>query len=64
VKKPAIPSITAGADNTDRVLRALKENVELINGTRTGTLDQLGSNASVDDIVNKINEIVDRLNVK
>jgi hypothetical protein len=63
MKKPAIPSIIGVTDTaTIRILAALKENVELINGTREGAIQKIPVGASLYVCVEKINEIIGRLN--
>lgn len=60
MKKPAIPS-PIGLD-AERVLRPMKEILEDITGQRSGELARLQTTASTVDIINKVNEIVGRLN--
>lgn len=64
-KKPGIPAIASTEPNLASVLLALKENVEIITGARpkVGTISQLASTASLTDVINKVNEIIIRLNV-
>jgi len=66
MKKPAIPAAHGGVvDPTlQRMLIALKENLEIITGARPqlGEIDQLASTATTAEIVAKINEIISRLN--
>lgn len=56
-KKPAIPAIPAGV-SAYSVLEALKENVEVINGTRNSRVGVLLSSASGADVINKINVLI------
>lgn len=58
--KPAIPS-PAGME-AERVLRPMKEILDQITGARSGELTQLTAAATTADIINKLNEIVQRLN--
>lgn len=62
MRKPAIPSVP----NTDaalyNVLTSLKESVEVFTGVRGGQIRQLSSGASLADVINKVNEIVVKLN--
>lgn len=62
MKKPSIPAINAKDGELQRVLLALKENAEILNGTRGGRLEPLASNASTADLIAKVNEIIERLN--
>ena len=62
MKKPAIPSVPPQADSLYNLLASIKENVEQITGVRGGQLTKLSSTATNDDIIGKINEIIDRLN--
>jgi hypothetical protein len=39
----------------------VKESLEIIMGRRGGKIDPLPANASIDDVIAKINEILDRL---
>lgn len=45
------------------MLSALKENVEIMSGVRSGELKTLSNNASLADVISKVNEIIARLNV-
>lgn len=56
-KKPAIPAIPAGVPAYS-VLEALKENVEVITGTRNSRVGLLTSSASGADIINKVNLLI------
>ena len=60
IKKPAIPTISGL--NTINVLGALKENIEVLTGARHGELTQLASTATTSEIIDKINQIVIRMN--
>lgn len=62
MKKPAIPAINAKDGELQRVLLALKENAEILNGTRGGGIQTLASDASSSDLIAKVNEIIERLN--
>ncbi len=56
-----IPS-TSGIDPaTKRVLDPLKENVEQLRGRRGTKIEALSSTASTAEIIDKINEIIARL---
>lgn len=62
MKKPSIPSINVKDGELQRVLLSLKENAEIINGTRIGKITMLSSGATNIEVIDKINEIIDRLN--
>jgi hypothetical protein len=62
MKKPSIPSVNFADGELQRVLLALKENAELLNGTRIGKITSLNSTANTSEVISKINEIIDRLN--
>lgn len=60
--KRAIPPAPKAQDAVTRgMLEALKENVESINGARGGKLSTLALNATLEDAVAKINEIIARI---
>ena len=63
-KKPAIPAPGTSDMTLNMVLNTMKENIELITGARPGTkqIIPLGTAASTDEIIAKINEIVARIN--
>ncbi len=58
MKKRAIPQPTA--DQTE-INRAVKENLEILQGLRGGTIAQLPTTATTAEIIAKLNEIVSRL---
>ena len=63
MKKPAIPSTMGVSDPVARnLLSALKENVEIISGARGGEIQSLPSNATLSDVISKINEIIGKMN--
>lgn len=63
MKKPSIPAIQGVSDQAlIRLLTPIKENIELMNGIRTGTLEKLPENADLTAVVGKINEIIERIN--
>lgn len=61
MKKPAIPNIAPQAANAYSVLQALRTNVEILTGTRGGAIQPLPATASQDDVIRKVNEIIERL---
>ena len=64
-RKPGIPSVLLQDQGLNNVVSALKENIEIITGSRIGVgeIRSLGAPATNDQIVAKINEIIARLNV-
>lgn len=60
MKRP-IPQLPVGDEAMVRVLRALKENQEEMMGQRGGRLTELESTATTDEIIDKINEIIRKL---
>lgn len=61
-KKPGIPAINPRT--VMQVLGALKQNVETLTGVRGRPLEQLDDDATTAEIVDKINEIIVRLNAR
>lgn len=57
MKKPVIPSNEGIA-----TLAAIKANLDILTGRIGGELKPLSATASTADIINKINEIITRLN--
>lgn len=62
MKKPSIPSVNVADQRVASLLRPMKENIESITGARGGPLVQLPSDATLDDVISKINAIIVRLN--
>jgi hypothetical protein len=63
MKKPAIPSTQQVADPVvASILRPIKENLEIMTGIRGGLIETLADNASLSDVISKINEIIGRIN--
>jgi hypothetical protein len=63
MRKPAIPSLLTIKDaSLAAVLIPMKENIEIINGSREGLLTTLPTDATLTQAVAKINEIIIRLN--
>lgn len=64
-RKPGIPSVALQDPNLTVVVNALKENIEIITGSRLGVgeIRTLGATASTAEIVAKLNEVIKRLNV-
>lgn len=64
VKKPAIPAMQgAGLDRrVIDLINPIKQNIELLTGVRGGRIEQLDNTASLDDVIDKLNEVIARLN--
>jgi hypothetical protein len=64
MKKPGIPSVTITDTATQQMVSALKENIELITGARpqVGELRPLAGRVDPTGLVNKVNEVINRLN--
>ena len=63
MKKPAIPGTQTVTDPVvASILRPMKENLEILTGVRGGIIEQLPVNASNSQLIDKINEIIQRLN--
>jgi Tfp pilus assembly protein PilO len=63
MRKPAIPSLLPIKDTSlAAVLAPMKENIEIMNGSREGLLQTLPTGATLPEAVAKINEIIIRLN--
>lgn len=56
-----IPSPSGCGKEEARVLDAVKENVEQLRGVRGGKIQPLPATATTTDIINKINELISRL---
>lgn len=65
MKKPAIPSVQPVTDKVVAgILGPMKENIEALTGVRGSPLEKLPTNADLGSVISKINEIIDRLNVR
>lgn len=64
IKKPAIPPYTSTDKTLTQAMQAIRENIEIMNGSRPGTsqIDQLSTTATSDQIIAKINQIIVALN--
>lgn len=64
IKKPGIPAVNTVDRTLNQSIAALKECVEIIIGARVGVSEirTLGTGATNDEIISKINEIIQRLN--
>lgn len=63
MSKPAIPAIPVGDPPLFDVLSAMKEEIETVRGIRVPPLVPLNDDASLGDVIDKINEIIARVNV-
>jgi len=64
VRKPSIPIYPTSDRTLNSTLTAIKENIEIINGSRAsiGPLTQLPATATPDEVITKLNQIIARLN--
>jgi len=64
MKKPAIPGTGSLPQELAQVIEPLKANVELITGARPGSIlvNPLGTDASLSDVISKVNQILSRIN--
>lgn len=60
---PAIPTVRTGTPDLDRAQAAIKQTLDSITGQARGSerLDPLPSTASLADVINRLNEIVNRM---
>ncbi len=61
MKKRAIPQVPRPGEPRDRFDAAVKENLEIITGQRVNQLETLSATATLADVINKVNELVVRL---
>lgn len=64
MKKPAIPGTASLPPQMAQIIEPIKANVELITGARPGSVGvtALGSDASLSDVITKVNQILSRIN--
>jgi hypothetical protein len=62
MKKPAIPAVAVKDQQVASLLRPIKENIEILTGQRGGSLTKLTTDATLSDVINKLNTVIDRLN--
>lgn len=63
MRKPAIPSVQPVQDQVvASILVPVKENIEVLTGVRGGPISPLLPGASNAQIIDKVNEIIKRLN--
>jgi hypothetical protein len=43
------------------MLTAMKENIELLTGARGGSIEPLPDSATLADVIERLNEVIDRL---
>lgn len=60
-RKPTIPEVPPMDAAQRRVLQTLKENVEIVTGRRSGAVAQLETGATLEQVVVKVNELLQRL---
>lgn len=63
MKKRAIPKVPESALNFDLrlFLSSVKENIEIITGQRVTKIEPLSATATNDEIIAKVNQIIERL---
>lgn len=64
MSKPGIPSVPPSLPQVYNFLEAVKTNIELLTGVRGGTIEVLSPDATLADVIAKVNEVIARLNVK
>lgn len=62
MKKPAIPSVNVRDPQLLSILTPMKATLEIMTGVRGDPIPTLASNASLDDVIAKVNSIIERLN--
>lgn len=62
MKKPAIPAVSVKDQTVAVLLRPIKENIEILTGLRGESLTKLSSSATLSEVIDKLNEVIDRLN--
>ena len=61
--RPAIPAIPTSDPGLFDVLSSMKEQIETVRGVRNGAIELLPVDASARDVIDKVNEIINRVNV-
>ena len=61
MKKPAIPQVPRPDQPRGGFDQAVKENLEILTGRRQGQVKPLVSTATSDEIIAKLNEIIERM---
>jgi hypothetical protein len=62
MRKPSIPAVNVADQRVASLLRPMKQNIEAITGVFGEPLTELPSDASLEDVISKINAIITRLN--
>jgi hypothetical protein len=60
MKKPAIPAVPFGTQQYE-YLTAVKQNIDMLSGKVGGKISTLGGQATLGDVINKLNEVIDKL---
>lgn len=61
MKKPAIPQVPRDGQPRAQFDQAVKETLEIVTGRRGGSVQPLPADASLADVIAKLNEIIARL---
>lgn len=61
MKKPAIPQVPRDGQPRTPFDQAVKETLEIITGRRGGAVQPLPADASLADVIAKVNELVARI---
>lgn len=64
MQKPSIPAVNTSDPQLRALLLPMKENIELLTGTREGLIEKLSQDATLSDVISKVNEVIDRLNAR
>ena len=64
IHKPGIPVVNTADRTLNQAVAAIKENIEIITGARIGVgeIRTLEATATLADVINKVNEVVIRIN--
>lgn len=60
-RKRAVPRLPAQGDDRRQFDQAVKENLEILMGQRGGRIERLKQDATLTDVIAKVNEIIARL---
>lgn len=60
-KKRAIPRAPAQGDDRRQFDQAVKENLEILMGQRAGRIERIKQDATLAEVIAKVNEIITRL---
>jgi len=63
-RKPGIPVFGMDQKSIYAALQAMKTNIEMLTGARGRPISRLSKDATSDDVIAKINEIIARLNAR